>query len=56
MPPEAFSNILACKSLGSWEYIGRMARAGASSNSPSRSIMKEFKIVLIFLFIDFRNN
>lgn len=39
-PSGAFSNILACKSEGSWEYIGSIANGGASSRSAKRSERK----------------
>ena len=35
--PGAFWKILACRSLGNCEYMGRMASAGGSSSSPNRS-------------------
>jgi hypothetical protein len=37
IPSGAFWKILAWRSLGNWEYIGRIARGGASSNSSSLS-------------------
>ena len=36
-PSGAFWKILACRSDGSWEYIGSMASGGESSSSDSRS-------------------
>ena len=40
-PSGAFWNILACRSDGSWEYMGRMASGGESSNSDNRSTQQQ---------------
>ena len=39
--PGAFWKILACRSLGNCEYMGRIASAGGSSSSPNRSENKK---------------
>lgn len=38
-PSGAFWKIFACRSEGSWEYIGKIASWGAFSNSPSLSLL-----------------
>lgn len=45
IPSGAFWKIFACRSLGSCEYIGRIARGGASSSSSKRSSKINNKIL-----------
>ena len=50
--PGAFWKILACRSLGNCEYMGRMASAGGSSSSPNRSENNSSKTVSQSVFLE----